>query len=324
MLDSIFIENFRSLRKVSVALKPLTALIGQNDTGKSTFLDALEQLAEPRSHTSENDHWRLDSRNVVVLESGNRRIEAGPKEHSVQLRRGGGWERAPSKDAVQKIQTGFYRLPAQGVPMISEGLPDESGPPILGPQGERVPALLDYFLRRDRPRFFDCVDAMKRLIPGMEELEIATPDAQRRRVVLVVEDGLRIPADRASTGVRMLIFFIALAYHPSPPELILLEEPDSGVHPRRLADIMGLLREITRGTHGDRAAQVVLTTHSPYLLDLVEFPQDQVLVFRRNDDGSRTAEPADASRLRTFLEEFQLGEVWYNQGETGLVSKGNP
>ena len=46
-----------------------------------------------------------------------------------------------------------------------------------------------------------------------------------------------------------------------------------------------------------------------------------MLVFRRNDDGSRTCEPADAERLKNFLDEFMLGEVWYNEGEDGLVAR---
>jgi len=87
----------------------------------------------------------------------------------------------------KSIPTGFYRLPAEGVPMTSEGLSDSSGPPEVGPRGEHVPALLDYFLRRDRKRFFACVEAMKQLIPGMEELEISTPNPVTRRVDLVVE-----------------------------------------------------------------------------------------------------------------------------------------
>ncbi len=47
-----------------------------------------------------------------------------------------------------------------------------------------------------------------------------------------------------------------------------------------------------------------------------------MLVFRRNEiDGSRTAEPVDLERVRNFLDEFMLGEVWFNQEESGLVAK---
>ena len=81
------------------------------------------------------------------------------------------------------------------------------------------------------------------------------------------------------------------------------------------------MREITEGKHGEHAAQVILTTHSPYLLDHVDLDRDQVLVFQRQDDGSRTAQPVDASRLKNYLDEFMLGEVWFNESEEGLVSK---
>lgn len=114
------------------------------------------------------------------------------------------------------------------------------------------------------------------------------------------------------------MFFVTLAYLSNPPKLILIEEPETGVHPKRLLDVMGLLRDVTEGKHGDRA-QVVLTTHSPYLLDHVDLDRDQVLVFRRRNDGSRTPVSADREGLKKFLAEFMLGEIWYNRGEEGLL-----
>jgi len=45
MFDSVTIQNFRCLQQVKVPLKPLTVLIGQNDTGKTAFLDALYLMA---------------------------------------------------------------------------------------------------------------------------------------------------------------------------------------------------------------------------------------------------------------------------------------
>jgi predicted ATPase len=118
-----------------------------------------------------------------------------------------------------------------------------------------------------------------------------------------------------------LIVFVALAYHPRPPRLILIEEPENGIHPRRLKDVVDLLREIAAGEHGGNSAQVIITTHSPYLLDMVNLEKEQVLVFRRNADGGRTAAPADEERLKIFLDEFKLGEVWFNRGEEGLIAK---
>jgi predicted ATPase len=205
--------------------------------------------------------------------------------------------------------------------MVSGGFSDTGQPPEFDPDGQNVPTFLDHLLRRDRKRFDEVVSVLRKLIDGFEDLQIGTPDPSTRQLDLRIESGLRIPANNCSVGVRLLLFFVALAYHPTPPRLILVEEPENGVHPKRLERIMLLLHEITRGVHANHAAQVVLTTHSPHLLDFVDLNTDQVLVFSRQEDGSRTAEPADTERLKTFLDEFMLGEVWYNKGEEGLVAR---
>jgi len=334
MLDNVQIQNYRSLGDVDVPLRPLTVLVGPNDTGKTSFLRSVYELL--RTHSQESlpqeslpqesifdQRWKgvdctvkIISKPYLVREESLLNVD-----ELIPL---------PLRDENSLAELRFYRnlipvlmvqLPAQGIKMVSQGFSEQGDAPVLGNDGSNVPSLLDYLLRRDRKRFFALTKTLQSLIPGLDDIEIATPTADTRRLDLVIEGGFRIPADEASAGVKLLIFFVALMYHPSPPRTILLEEPETGIHPRRLRDVMDLLRSITRGEFGGHAAQVILTTHSPYLLDMVDLETDQVLVFRRNEDGSRSAEPADRERLKTFLDEFMLGEVWFNQGEEGLVAK---
>jgi predicted ATPase len=185
--------------------------------------------------------------------------------------------------------------------------------------GQNLAAFLDYLLRKDRQRFDQIQQALRPLVPGFEEIHISTPSAEKRSVSFLIEGQFEIPGDGLSTGVRILLFFTALAYHPNPPQVALIEEPETGVHPQRLKDIVELLRSLTAGRLGGQKVQVILTTHSPYLLDHVRLPEDQVIVFRREPDGRRTATEADEGRLKAFLDEFLLGEVWFNQGEEGLL-----
>jgi predicted ATPase len=320
MLTQIQIRNYRALRDVEVPLHPLTVLIGQNDSGKSSFLNAISMIAptagsfDPVSGRSrsfgDHDRYRHDKNADIEI--------LGIVDRSETIRNGTSGNQLFS----EKIQPAVsYLLRVAGVPMESEGYDDQAGARQLDPDGSGVPGLLDYLLRRDRRRFTEYVEVVKRHVPGLQDLEIATPHPAKRRLDLILEQGFRIPAAEASSGVRLMLFFIALTYHPSPPKLILLEEPENGVHPKRLADVVKLLKEITRGEHGGQPAQVILTTHSPYLLDSIKIPEDQVLVFRRLNGGSRIAQQVDAERLKLFLDEFMLGEVWYNQGEEGLVSK---
>ena len=300
IVPQVKIQSFRCFHTVEVELRPLTVLIGANDTGKSAFLAALRCLFHPSRgglgvQPADFHRHRLDMAAMVLTKEV--RWTSGVEGH-----------------------VGLYQLPSSGIELTSRGH-EGSLPPDLGEKGERVATLLDYLLRRDRKRFDQILEALRKHIPGLEDIGVSTPSAEVRSLELVVERGLSIDAARASTGLKVMLFFVALAFHPTPPDLILIEEPENGVHPRRLAEIIKLLRSITRGELSGHAAQIVLTTHSPYLLDGIDLDQDQVLVFQRKDDGTRTVEPADPQRLKKFLGEFQLGEVWFNEGERGLLAK---
>lgn len=215
----------------------------------------------------------------------------------------------------------MFQLPAEGVATKATGFTIGQERGGIAGNGSNLAAMIDYLLRKDRYWFRAVVEKLRELVPGLEDVEISTPTPELRSLDLVVEKGVKIPAVQGSTGLRLMLFFIVLAYQPEPPRVILVEEPENGIHPRRLGDVMRLLRDMTEGRYGKHATQVVLTTHSPYLLDHIDVTRDQVLVFRRCDDGSRIAEPADEHRLQNFLDEFMLGEVWYNQSEAGLVAK---
>ena len=307
MLTEVNIRNFRCFKHVGVPLRPLTVLIGQNDTGKSSFLRALHVLTPSGAGGLPNsDFWHFAQAP---------HLEAAVQGVTQRVVRGADGFQGPSDRIGPTL---CLALPAEGPAMQCQGVP---GTPQFGARGENVPAVVDYFLRRDRERFDSFVSTLKERIPGLEDVGVETPNAAQRHLELVVDGGFRVPADQTSAGVRMLLFFVALAHHPAPPRLLLVEEPENGLHPKRLAYIVQLLRGLTQGAFGSHEVQVVLTTHSPYLLDEVQLPTDQVLVFKRSEDGARTAEPVDADRLAAFLEDFKLGEVWFNQDESGLVKR---
>jgi len=300
VIELVRITNFRGLKKVELKLRPLTVLVGPNDSGKTSFMDAiLLRLRHPKGDQyAASDSWR----------------HSGKPEVNTMKDANATWE-----GSVE-----VFRLPSQGIPMESKGVADDpqKGAPQLDTTGQNLAAFIDYLLRKDRRRFDQIQDSLRQLVPGFEEIRISHPSPERRAISLSIENGLEIPGSSLSTGVRMLLFFVALAHHPSPPQVVLIEEPENGVHPKRLKDIVDLLRRMTKGELGHKPVQVILSTHSPYLLDQVRLPEDQVIVFKREPDGRRTAQEADEARLKTFLDEFMLGEVWFNQGEEGLVTAG--
>lgn len=340
MLTQLSISGFRCFKQLDVELKPLTVLIGPNDSGKSTFLETLKWLESRKPDAQPMQPTKLDCfRNgdafleraealsevtATTLDGYQRSFTLNrPERESGGSHVGLKWRGSPSLDVTNDLRIELFHLPSGGIETECAGFSlsdmDSMG---LEANGRRVAALLDHLLRNDLERFLELRLMLKELVCGLEDLKIDTPRRDSRRIDLVIDGGLRIPASRASAGVRLLLFFLALVHHPKPPGIILLEEPETGIHPKRLAEVMQLVRGITKGQYGNRAAQVILTTHSPYLLDYVNPDEDQVLVFQREADGSRTAKPVDWNRLKEYFDGFMLGEIWFNEEEAGLVAQG--
>ncbi len=311
MIHTVHIRNYRCFPAVDVDLRPLTVLIGKNDTGKSAFLRAIEHAVR-RHGFQAADHRGFDTKALVTISL---KTDLGRI-----TRRSEGNNEFPAGKEEFFAATANFRLPMEGIGLTCKGFDDSAGPPPLGEKGQNIAAVLDYLVRRDRNAFDSYVEHIRQFIPGLEGLEVSTPSAQHRSVQTCSErEHWLVSAEGMSVGVRIMLFFVALCYHPSPPPLVLLEEPENGVHPGRLGDIVELLRKLTKGEFGKKV-QVIFTTHSPYLLDVIKIDNEQVLIFQREpSDGSRTAKPINRDRMKLFLDEFNLGEVWANTDEEEIV-----
>jgi hypothetical protein len=177
MIDRIKIEGFRCLQEIDVQTKPLTVLIGPNDSGKSAFLGGIAHLLRNGGAIGGLNLWRGDPNmpGGVLMDFHGGSVFANKVNYQY------------TGDARDVQPLSWFHLPAQGVAMTCEGFNDEAGPPEIGPNGMWVPALFDYLLRRDRDRFFGARDALKAFIPGLDDVHIATPGANMRRIDLVIE-----------------------------------------------------------------------------------------------------------------------------------------
>lgn len=321
MIENVEIHNFRGLRNVKVSLARLTVLIGPNNSGKTSFLRAIERVgtaafSKPPGISpvdlARTDFWRSDAKNQIAMQIGGRTMSVSAKKNHQHL-----YE--TKLDGTDFAPVAFFRLPFD-VKMQADGFKDtpNAADLKLGARGENVAAMVDYMLRRNRDRFDAMLKEARELIPGLQSLSISTPTPQTRRLDLVMEGGWEMPADSASSGVRLLLFFLTLAHQSDPPKTILIEEPENGIHPRRLEEVMQMLIRLAESPSGP---QVILSTHSPYLIDCLDLNKHSVLVFRRDADGGCTARQVDKEKLRPFLNEFMLGEIWMNLGEEQIVEE---
>lgn len=127
--------------------------------------------------------------------------------------------------------------------------------------------------------------------------------------IFIRETGLiqPIPATRLSDGTLRYLFLIALLLDPTPPPLICIEEPEIGLHPDILPAIAEMLIEASQRT------QLIVTTHSDALVSALS--PESVLICDRDDTGSHLSR-LDPERLKKWLENYSLGDLW-RMGEIG-------
>jgi len=153
----------------------------------------------------------------------------------------------------------------------------------IGLMGEELPAFLNTLKALDPSQFKAVERALSTIVPNIEGIDVDVNNLGEVELRLI-ESGIPIPARVLSEGTLRLLGLLALTGAQEPPSLIGFEEPENGIHPRRIQLIAELLK--TRASFGH--TQYIVTTHSPLLPDLVE---DETLYICRKEDGMTRMEP---------------------------------
>lgn len=205
-----------------------------------------------------------------------------------------------------------------------ESLRHATGPSIdLAPDGLGLSNAIAVLLLRGRDVMERIESALAAAMPHVKRIDIKShgaPGDLRFSIELLTRSGARIPSHMISDGVLLFLGYLYLVLGPDPASVLLIEEPETGIHFGLLRGVMDLLRSMTTGAHGGPPTQVILTTHSPLLLNLVE-PRE-IRIVRRGDDGATEVKRfADAPDLAKLLDYQGPGEIWVNQGEDYLTRR---
>lgn len=66
-IEEVYVENFRCLKSVTLCCDSLTALVGANGSGKSSFLRALEIFFDPNAKYEEEDFYNRDTSQPIRI-----------------------------------------------------------------------------------------------------------------------------------------------------------------------------------------------------------------------------------------------------------------
>jgi predicted ATPase len=149
----------------------------------------------------------------------------------------------------------------------------------IGLMGEELSAFLNTLKNLDEKQFHAVEKAIHNVIPAITGIRTEVNKAGEVELS-VLEGDVAMPARVISEGTLRLLGLLALGGVKQPPAVIGFEEPENGVHPRRIRDIAKLLS--TRAETG--ATQIIVTTHSPILPDHIK--EQSLFVCRKTAAGT--------------------------------------
>jgi len=116
--------------------------------------------------------------------------------------------------------------------------------------------------------------------------QISVDKDERRELLTVVvtgRDGTTHPARALSDGTLRFLALSVLSLDPEAKGVLCLEEPENGIHPRRIPAMLRLLQDIATDTResigpDNPLRQVIINTHSPAVV--AQIPDDSLLIAR--------------------------------------------
>lgn len=386
-------ENFKALRDSGrVELGWLTVFIGNNGSGKSSLIEALETFrdvvldgvdpafrrwrgfehvlnkARPRKLLEQKGRrpaytqpmrFRFDWSLMGKRLSGQQTITQGPggnelfiqQEQLLQRRKDRterwtrndrGEVRFQGTEAGQKAPdyAKTARL-ADGQSMLRQFAwesferwqflmlnPERMGQPTpqqraastvkLARDGSNVAEYLNEIRAADASAFDGILTALRYVLPYAADLQPNLTSELERAFYLKMKEGppkeeFDLPGWVLSTGTLRIVGLLAVLRHPKPPPLLVVEEIENGIDPRT----MHLVVEEIRAAIAAGTTQVILTTHSPYLLDLLDLSH---FVIVEREDGEPVFRRPDAQGLAKWAKSFSPGRLY----TMGRLTRGTP
>ena len=339
-IDWITVEGFRSIARVErLPLKPINVLIGANGSGKSNLigvfaflrawhLGKIDEYVELSGGASRNLHfgskvtallrigilfrdgwtYDLDLKPTEDDRLGRHEQAVGPLRPEVA--------RSVSKNhetgrlfKIIKERLGQWRIyhfqdTGKDSPLLRTAQLHDNR--FLRKDGENLAAFLYYLKEKEWTAYKRIKNTFRLVTPFFDDF-ILEPQALNEQMIRLEwrhrTSDAHFDISAFSDGSLRFLALATLLLQPARlrPSVILLDEPELGLHPYAMVVLCSLIRSVAAET------QVILATQSPFLVDQFE-PEDVIVVDRV--EGRSEFRRLSAENLKDWLEDYSLGDLW--------------
>ena len=208
-----------------------------------------------------------------------------------------------------RMRVGSWRLyhmhdTSSTSPMRKTGKIDDNE--FLKPDGSNLAAFL-YFLQEKHPNSYSLIRrTIERVTPFFDDFRLRPSRLAPDYIKLEwthKNSSQYFDAASFSDGTLRFVALATLFLQPKEflPSVILVDEPELGLHPYAIEMLASLIRQASQST------QVIASTQSSLLLD--HFDPEDVMVANRVGGGTQI-ERLEPVHLKNWLEDYSLGQLW--------------
>lgn len=340
-MDEIKVKGYKSFKELTVRLGGINLLIGANGAGKSNFLSLFELLGnayeqrlaqyvaqvggvdkllyQGRKVTEKIEMAVAEGKNtyeLTLMEADGRLVVEHEKlyyngtsldiarfDEEPRLKVYDGMKRgAYIKDYISQIRKFHFHDTGRRSPFTSD-CDVVNDAYHMYEQGENIAAILYRIYNEEPVVYRRIVKVIQSVAPYLHDFYFQPTEAGKIRLQWQDKFSAMIygPTDFSDGTIR----FIALAtlfMQPWLPKVIIIDEPELGLHPVAIEKLAGLIRATAQ-----RGTQIIVATQSAELIS--NFAPEEVMTVNQRDGNSDIVR-LDEKDLAHWLNEYTLGDLW--------------
>lgn len=175
---------------------------------------------------------------------------------------------------------------------------------VLRPQAENLASYLFWMRDKHPDHYRNIVDIIRQVAPFFDDFQLQPSRLNESRIRLEWRErgsDAYMNAHALSDGTLRFICLVTLLTQPELPGLVLLDEPELGLHPAAITLLADLISSASERT------QVIAATQSVSLVNRLK-PEDLWTVDRQ--EGPTQFRHLSSSDMSQWLDHYALGELW--------------
>ena len=340
-MDKIEIKGYKSFRNLTLDLLPINILIGSNGSGKSNFLSFFEflnrlyeqKLTEYVALNGGIDKYFFQDSKITdaicatiyfkdnfysfeLKEGDNRFVFSKEKlgNNSLYTAIGAFGNEASIKSYnglsigehirkyLPKIKKYHFHDTGKSSPFTKEShIVNDTY--FLYEKGGNLAAFL-YGIREKEPIVYKrIIRTIQSIAPYFSDFYFNVSAANTVRLQWTDKFSSTIygPTD-LSDGTIRFIALVTLFLQPVPPKVIIIDEPELGLHPLAIQTLAGMIKSVAA-----KGTQVIIATQSADLI--TNFDAEDVITVNQID-GVSVMKRHSSEELNVWLDDYTLGDLW--------------